>query len=238
MLMLSHFRFAASLVASCLVFSAFTGTASAHVSMAGPGFAGQTQVLNFSIGHGCEGADTFRLEVAIPTEVTSVRGLPSAFGDAEVKTDDTGAAVAVIWTKPNVRPKDDQFYQMAIRAKLPDAPFTTLYFPAKQSCRAADGTETVVEWAATAEQVAAATMGEMPEPAPSLTVLPVRLPGWNKYTVPSKISDLSVFKDALIVWAGDAAYSSNPATAELIKSEAGVTVLSEIKAAAEIWVKY
>jgi uncharacterized protein YcnI len=233
--MLSHFRFAAWVGAASLL---FTSTALAHVSLAGPGFAGQTQILTFSIGHGCEGADTSRLEVAIPKEVTSVRAMPNVFGEAEVKTDDAGAALAVVWTKPSVRPKDDQFYQLAIRAKLPDAPFTTIYFPAKQTCRAADGTETVVDWAATPEQVAAAKMGEEPEPAPSISVLPVRLPGWNKYTAKSTIADLKVFNDAQIVWVGDAAYSGNPATQELIKSEAGVTQLTEIKADAEIWVKY
>ena len=234
--MLSHFRFAAVLGAASLL---FTTPAFAHVAVAGPAFAGQTQVINFSIGHGCAGADTFRLEVALPKEVSSVRVIPSVFGDAEIKTDDAGAALSVIWSKPAAtRPQDDQFYQLAIRAKLPDAPFTTLYFPAKQSCRAADGTESVVEWAATAEEVAAAKMGEEPEPAPALSILPVRFTGWNKYTTKTKIADLSVFKDAQIVWVGDAAYSSNPATADLIKAEAGVTQLTEIKADAEIWVKY
>ena len=44
--------------------------------------------------------------------------------------------------------------------------------------------------------------------------------------------------DFCFVWSGDAAYSSNPATAYSIKSEPGVTVLTEIKANSEIWVKY
>ena len=235
--MLSQVRFAGLLGAVNLVFAT---TASAHVSMASPGFAGQTQVLNFSIGHGCEGADTFRLEVTIPKEVTSVRALPSVFGDVEVKTDDAGVALAVIWSKATVRPKDDQYYQMAIRAKLPDAPFTTLYFTAKQSCRTADGKESVVDWAATAEEVAAATakMDTAPEPAPALTIVPVRATGWNKYTAKTKITDLSIFNDAQIVWVGDAAYSNNPTTKELIKAESGVTELTEIKADAEIWVRY
>jgi uncharacterized protein YcnI len=221
-------------------FVTFSGVADAHVSLAGPGFAKQNQVLKFSIGHGCEGADTFKLEVAIPKEVTSVRGLPSAFGNAQVKKDDTGAVVAVAWSKPaaDVLPGDDQFYEMSIRIGVPDMPFTTLYFPATQSCRAADGTETVVEWKALPEEVAAAKMGEEPEPAPALVILPARSSGWNKLTVPTKVTDLSIFKDALIVWAGDAAYSSNPATAEQIKSEDDVTELKEIAAGTEIWVKY
>ena len=221
-----------------LVSLSFVSTASAHVSVSSPGFAGQSQVLTFGVGHGCEGADTIRIEVAIPAEVTSVRAIPSVFGDVEVKTDDSGAVTGVIWSKADARAKDELFYQLAIRAKLPDAPFTTVYFKAKQTCKAEDGKESVVDWAATAEEVAAAKMGEEPEPAPSVLILPVRASGWNKYTVKDAVKDLSVFKDALIVWSGDAAYSSNPTTMELIKSEDGVTELTEIKAGAEIWVKY
>jgi hypothetical protein len=40
------------------------------------------------------------------------------------------------------------------------------------------------------------------------------------------------------VWSGDAAYSSNAATAALIENEEDVTKLTEIAAGAEIWVKY
>ncbi|MGD8863022.1 MAG: hypothetical protein PVI30_23615 [Myxococcales bacterium] len=46
------------------------------------------------------------------------------------------------------------------------------------------------------------------------------------------------FADAQIVWSGDAAYSSNPATADMIDAEDGVSVLESIEAGAEIWVKY
>ena len=95
-----------------------------------------------------------------------------------------------------------------------------------------------VEWKALPEEVAAAPKGEEPEPAPALVILPARSAGWNKFTVPSKVTDLSIFKDALIVWAGDAAYSANPATADRIKEEDGVTELTEIAAGTDIWVKY
>lgn len=227
-----------STAATAIGLVALGDVAEAHVSLAGPGFAKQNQVLKFSIGHGCEGADTFRLEVAIPKEVTSVRGMPSTFGKAEVKKDDTGVVTAVVWTKDDVLPGDDAFYEMSIRIGVPDLPFTTLYFPAKQSCRAADGTESVVDWKALPEEVAAAKMGEEPEPAPSLVILPPRSPGWNKYTVTNAVKDMTIFKDALIVWAEDAAYSSNPNTAEQIKGEKGVTELKEIAAGTEIWVKY
>ena len=52
------------------------------------------------------------------------------------------------------------------------------------------------------------------------------------------IKDLTIFKDALIVWRGNAAYSANPNTVAQIKAEAGVTELTELKANDEIWVRY
>jgi len=233
--MLVRVRLAALLGSAVLWFAP---TAFAHVGVSSPGYAGQNQVLTFSIGHGCEGADTFRLEVTIPKEVTSLRAVPNVFGEAELKKDAAGVVTSVVWSKSNVRPADDQYYQLAIRIKVPDAPFTTVYFPAKQSCRAADGKETVVDWAALPVAGAEPTDEEGPPPAPALVVLPVRTTGWNKYTVKNKLTDLTVFADAQIVWSGDAAYSSNAATAALIENEEGVTKLTEIAAGAEIWVKY
>ncbi len=214
-------------------------TAFAHVSIGGPGYAGTSQVVTFGVGHGCEGADTYSVEVTIPKEVTTVRAMPSTFGNAVVTADDTGIVTSVKWTKAAaVSPQDDQYYQLAIRIGVPKTPFTTLLFPTKQTCRKGDGTESVVDWKATPEEVAAAKEGEEPEPAPALVILPVRAGGWNKFKVPSKITDLAIFDDAQIVWVGDAAYSSNETTKELIKSEDGVTELTEIAANAEVWVKY
>jgi periplasmic copper chaperone A len=220
----------------------FASSALAHVSVSGPGNAGQSQVLTFGVGHGCEGADTIGIEIQIPEEVLTVRAVPSVFGDAVVRTNDAGIVTAVAWTKADARQSDDQYYQLGIRIGVPDAPFTTLYFPTTQTCRAADGTETVVEWAALPtdddQDAAPAAEGEEVPPAPALTILPVRRPGWNKFTVESAISTLTMFDDAQIVWAGDAAYSSNPATLELIESDKSVKPLTRIKAGATIWVKY
>lgn len=234
--MQSRFVFLALVLSASFV---VVSTAFAHVGLSGPGYAGQTQVVTFGVGHGCEGADTYKIEVKIPKEVTTVRGLPSAFGEADVVADSAGVVTAVSWTKTGkIRAQDDQYYQLSIRIRVPDAPFTTLYFPTKQTCRAADGTETVVDWDALPAEVDAAPAGEEPEPAPELRIVPVRSPGWNKFTVTEKIEDLSIFDDAQIVWSGDAAYSKNAVTAELIKSEDGVTELTSIAAGAEIWVKY
>lgn len=232
-----HTRFRIHALAASILVCA-PASALAHVSVAGPGYAGKNQVLNFGIGHGCEGADTVSLEITIPSDVTSVRAVPNVFGEVEVKTDDTGAVTSVVWTKNTARAADELYYTMSIRARMPEAPFTTLLFPARQTCRTAEEQEIVVDWAATPEEVAAAKEGEEPEPAPALTLLPAHSPGWNKFDAAKDISDLSVFDDAEIVWVGDAAYSSNPTTTELIEDEDDVDVLTKIESGAEIWVKY
>jgi len=218
--------------------AALVSPASAHVSVSSPGFANQTQVLTFGVGHGCEGADTTRIEVRIPSDVTSVSALPSFWGEAELVTNDAGLVTSVVWKKDKARANADHYYQFAIRVKLPDAPFTTLYFPTKQSCKLSNGEEKVTDWAALPGESKQDSSGEEDSPAPAVQILPVRTPGWNKFKVAKDVTDLKIFNDAEIVWSGDAAYSGNPATAELIKAESGVTELKEIKAGAEIWVKY
>lgn len=234
------FRFGLLAVASLL---ALSSTALAHVSVSGAAYANQNAVLTFGVGHGCEGADTVAIEVTIPKEVgTGLRVVPhGVFGTAEVKVDDAKVVTSVLWTKDAARATDDGYYQLQLRAKMPDAPFSTLLFPTKQTCRAADGTEYVTDWKATPEEVEAAKNKDAevpPEPAPVLTVLPVRGPGWNKFTAKSAIADLTIFNDAEIVWVGDAAYSSNATTKELIAGEDDVEPLTKIAAGAEIWVKY
>jgi periplasmic copper chaperone A len=217
---------------------AFSPTALAHVALSGPGIVGQSQVLTFSVGHGCEGADTVGIEIAIPREVTTVRAAPSVFGAATVRTDETGVVTAVSWTKDDARSADDQFYTLQLRIKVPELPFTTLYFPTTQTCRSADGDETVVAWDKLPEQIEGAAQGEEVSPAPALTILPVRHAGWNKFTVPDAIEVLTIFDDAQIVWSGESAYSSNPTTMELIAGDDSVKALTKIKAGAEIWVRY
>lgn len=232
-------RLGVAALVMCGVF-ALASSALAHVGISsGPGYANQNQVLTFGVGHGCEGADTAKIEVAIPKEVASVRGVPSTFGPAEVITNDAGIVTAVSWTKAAaVRELDDQYYQLGIRIRVPDAPFTTLLFSVKQTCKKPDGTETVVNWDAPPSEAESLEEGSGRGAAAVLNILPVRSSGWNKYTVAKKIEDLSIFDDAQIVWSGDAAYSKNAVTAEQIKSEDGVSELTAIEADAEIWVKY
>ena len=141
--------------------------------------------------------------------------------------DGAGNVTSVTWQKDdaNALPDDSAYYKLTLRLRPPNAPFTTLHFPTHQTCRTAGGTPLpVVDWVALPGADAGA------EPAPTLVLLPARSPGWNKYTVPVAVKDLSIFKDAHIVWKGNAAYSANPNTVAQIKSEAGVTELSELAA--------
>lgn len=214
-----------------------SSTAQAHVSIAsGPAFANISQEVAFGVGHGCAGADTYRVQVEIPAGVTSVRPETSDFGQVDVETDAGGSVVSVTWTKSeaSVLPADTQYYKLVMRLKAPDQPFSTVYLPAHQTCRAADGTETTVDWVGI-DEAADSTV----EPAPALYVLPARFAGWNKFTVSTAVNDLKAFfGDAQIVWSGNKAFSVNPATTELIGGTEGVSALTALTEGEQIWVKY
>jgi periplasmic copper chaperone A len=214
----------------------FASPAHAHVSIAsGPAFANTTQEVAFGVGHGCQGSDTYRVQIEIPDGVTSVRPQTSDFGQVDVETNAAGTVVAVTWTKDSaVLDGDTQYYKLLLRLKAPNQPFTTLYLPAHQTCRAADGSETTTDWVGMDEPE-----GSTVEPAPALRILPARFPGWNKYTLDTALADLkSFFSDAEIVWAGNQAYSINPSTTELIAGTSGVSALTSLSAGDEVWVKY
>jgi uncharacterized protein YcnI len=206
--------------------------ADAHVSISsGPATAGRSQKITFSVGHGCEGADTVALRVEIPAGVTSVRGLSGPFGKPAIEGP-AAAVTAVSWRKPNseVLAEDVGYYELSLRARVDDVPFTRLHFRVVQTCRTAAGVESTVAWEG--------------EDAAELLVVPARQPGWNRYSLASGASiaaaDLpAFFGDALIVWRGTAAYSANAATMALIAGTAGVTPLaSDLAAGDELWVRY
>ncbi|MET0795021.1 MAG: YcnI family protein [Polyangiaceae bacterium] len=229
-------RFTAALAFGGLTFFG-SALASAHISVSsGLGIANTTQELTFSVGHGCSGADTHAVTIEIPAGVSSVRPETSDFGQVDVQTDDAGSVVLVSWQKPEAAalPADTQFYKLSIRLKLPDAPFSTLYFPAHQTCIGSDGKSTLVDWVGIDE-----AEGSLVEPAPAVFVVPARFPGWNQFTVAAAVPDLSVFfKDAQIVWRSSAAYSINPTTVSLIQGTEGVSLLDSLAQGDSIWVKY
>ena len=234
--------FAASMTAALALAAASLspGTAAAHVGATTAAVtANATSEIYFGVGHGCENADTLSITIDIPAGLTGVRGMPSEFGKVKVNRDAALNVVSVTWEKAVVDliATDDNFYKLGIRAKLPNAPFTKVFFPVHQVCQKADGTKLTAEWVSTLP-----SEGENgPKPAASVLVLPARKPGWNEYTVPVAIAtaDLEkVFGDAQIVWKGTAAYSANPATAALATATAGTTPLTALAAGDKIWVKY
>ncbi len=230
---------------------AATGTSltHAHVSISGTPsvpVANKTYEAVFNVPHGCSDSegrafDTYQVEIQIPDSVTNVRPADSTFGNATVVKNEAGVITSIIWNKAEGAelPADDHFYKFTVRGKLPDAPFTTVYFPTIQRCHGVDNAELTAEWTATDggehDHAAAATEES---PAPSIFVYPARNAGWNQYTVTEHVHDLSVFADAEIVWAGTAAYSPNPNTTALIQAEEDVTVLDAIHPGTQIWVKY
>jgi len=214
--------------------------ANAHISIAsGPGFANTTQEIVFGVGHGCAGADTYKVRIQIPAGVTSVRPVRSDFGKVSVEKDAAGTITALAWQKADADALDADiaYYKLIVRLRPPNAPFTTLVLPATQTCRAADGTMSTVDWAML-PGAPTPDAGEA-EPAPTLPLVPAHRPGWNKLTVPVAVTDLATyFGDAQIVWKGAAAYSPSAATTDQIKATSGVTALSALAANDEIWVKY
>ena len=211
--------------------------AAAHISVvSGPGYANTTQIIKFGVGHGCEGMDTYSVRVEIPASVTSVRPMPSDFGKVSVETDATGAVTAVVWQRSydDPFPSDIAYYELSIRARIGDNAFSTIYLPTHQVCHdpGADGGTRSTDWVATDPDAGG-------EPAPAVMVVPARKSGWNKFTATQAVSNLGAyFPDALIVWKGNAAFSPNPATTDLIKTTSGVTALTSISQGDELWVKY
>jgi uncharacterized protein YcnI len=211
-----------------------------HITIAsGPGVSDTSNEIVFLIGHGCgtPEKDTAKLTVDIPDGVTSVKAMPSTFGAISFVKDGT-TVKSVSWTKTpgDISATDDFVNKLTIRARLPKAPFSKLYFPVHQTCAEPGGANPT-----TVDQVnlPLADGGAPSAAAPILVVLPTRVAGWNKFTVPAAVTDLNAFfKDALIVWKGNSAFSANPATAAQIATESGVTPLTSIAANEDVWVKY
>jgi len=216
----------------------------AHVSLPnGPVQADKSGTkITFGLGHGCEVGgvhyDTYKARVEIPAGMTSVRPLYSDFGKPVVTK--SGVNVTSIeWTKDlaSVLPEDDGYYEITIRAKIPNAPFTRLPIVVHQICLVG-GVETTMSW-----DVLPPGTGNT---APVLTIQPARLnaTGWNKFTIPAGVTvpnaDLGkYFGDALIVWKGAEAFSANAITVALIETTTGVTKLTgDLVAGDVIWVRY
>jgi uncharacterized protein YcnI len=214
----------------------------AHVSVtSGPATAGGYYEVTLAVSHGCDGDDTYKVEVTIPGTFGRVRATASAFGPATVETVTDGTTVSsykVTWEKSGVHENDDISYNIGFRTKLPDTPFATVYLPAVQYCRDDETQdESISAWVGTSgSHDHGSTSTELP--APALFIYPARYPGWNQYQVNEHVHDLSVFDDAEIVWFGTSAYSSNPNTRTMLEADPDTSALEQIHPGSEIWVKY
>jgi hypothetical protein len=77
-----------------------------------------------------------------PAKRSVLRVLPSdAFKTITIESDAAQTITSITYTKADdaLYPTDSLYYKLAIRARLPAAPFTTLYFPVIQICKSADG---------------------------------------------------------------------------------------------------
>ena len=220
---------------SLLLIMISAGTALAHPHIeGGPAFANKTgQLVTFGVSHGCTGKDTVKITVTIPVGISSVRALYGPFGAPTVTKDASNNVTSVTWEKATYETGDNTYPEFTLRLKVADVPFTSIMFPVTQTCRDATG-DTVVVW----DQADDATGNA----APRLTVVPARLPGWNKHTLTAAVAEADIplyFGDSQIVWKGTAAYSPNAVVAAMIAMTPGVTALAGgLAAGDEIWVKY
>lgn len=122
------------------------GVAAAHIGTTpGVAAAGQTSIVGFTVGHGCEGSPTRSVSVRIPAGVTSAkpkpkpgwriaiqRGrLPQPVKDFEGNTITRGV-LSVTWSGGNL--PDAYFDTFELRLGMPNTPGRTLYFPTVQRC--------------------------------------------------------------------------------------------------------
>lgn len=232
-----------SMIKPVLAFGAFALSPSvfAHAAVtSGTGFVNAYYQVDLAIPHGCDGADTYRIEVSIPTELTSIRAVLGELGYAEMETDPaTGNITKLAWekSKTDLLESDNHAYNLSFRTKLPETPFTTLYFPTIQYCQDTQGVESTAEWVGMGGHDHNGGDTDV-KPAPKLFIYPERKSGWNQYAAPDHLHDFSIFDDAAIIWKGTAAYSSNPSTQALIEADESTSVLDAIHPGEEFWVKY
>ena len=121
------------------------GTAMAHVG-ANPGTApaGQSSLIGFGVGHGCEGSTTTSVSIRIPAGVTSAKPrpkpgwrltirkgvLPQPVKDFAGNTVTRGV-LEVTWRG---RLLDDHYDRFELQLGMPNTPGKTLWFPTVQRC--------------------------------------------------------------------------------------------------------
>jgi uncharacterized protein YcnI len=134
------------IVAAAAVGLLAVGGAAAHIGTTpAEAPAGQTSIIGFTVGHGCEGSPTRSVSIRIPAGVTAAkpkpkpgwritiqRGrLPQPVKDFEGNTVTRGV-LSVTWSGGNL---PDAYYDtFELRLGMPSTPGRMLYFPTVQRC--------------------------------------------------------------------------------------------------------
>ena len=141
-------RLGALPAATAAVALSLAAPASAHVTATpSTAAAGAFTVVTFSVGHGCEGSPTTRIEIQVPESVLSVTPSRNPFYDVEKTIEKLDEPVAdahgnevtertgsIVYTASTPLP-DGQRDAFELSFQVPDAEGETLSFPTIQTCR-------------------------------------------------------------------------------------------------------
>jgi uncharacterized protein YcnI len=152
--------------------------ASAHVTATpSSAAAGSSTVVTFSVGHGCEGSPTTKIEIQVPESVLSVTATRNPYYEVEstiVELDEpatdshgnevTERTASIAYTATTPLP-DGQRDTFQLSFTVPDAAGEVLAFPTIQTCQ--KGETAWTEVAAEGQDP-----HELENPAPSFEILP------------------------------------------------------------------
>jgi uncharacterized protein YcnI len=165
-------------VATAAIALSLAAPAGAHVTATpSTAVAGASTVLTFSVGHGCEGSPTTRIEIQVPESVLSVTATRNPFYGLEPKitkldepaTDAHGNEVtertsSIVYTATTPLP-EGQRDAFELTFQVPDAAGETLAFPTIQTCEEGESAWTEVP-------AEGQDPHELEQPAPSFEILP------------------------------------------------------------------
>ena len=152
--------------------------ASAHVTATpSSATAGSSTVVTFSVGHGCEGSPTTKIEIQVPESVLSVTATRNPYYEVEstiVELDEpvtdshgnevTERTASIAYTATTPLP-DGQRDTFQLSFTVPDAEGEVLAFPTIQTCQKGETAWTEVP-------AEGQDPHELESPAPSFEVLP------------------------------------------------------------------
>jgi uncharacterized protein YcnI len=171
-------RLGALPAATAAIAVSLAAPASAHVTATpSTAAAGAYTVVTFSVGHGCEGSPTTRIEIQVPESVLVVTPTRNPYYEVEKRMVDLEDPVAdahgnevtervgsIVYTADTPLP-EGQRDTFELSLQLPDTEGETLTFPTVQTCE--EGETGWVEVPAEGQDP-----DELDSPAPSFEILP------------------------------------------------------------------